>query len=207
MRDGSLLYIEEINRIPEETLNVLITVMSERELHVPRLGRVVAEPGFRLVAAMNPFDAIGTARISSAVYDRVCRLVGRLPVGRRRGSDRRQARRARHRIPSGWPRWSRSYGSPALTPTCASARRCVARSTSPPWPPRSHRCVARRQPPSTSGSTARSSRLSGRLRLREGCRATRNRSSPSCGTRCSQSGESDRSGKATAPTGASRRIP
>src|SRR6478609_5785048 len=74
MRDGSLLYIEEINRIPEETLNVLITVMSERELHVPRLGRVVAEPGFRLVAAMNPFDAVGTARISSAVYDRVCRL-------------------------------------------------------------------------------------------------------------------------------------
>src|SRR5258705_12049740 len=63
-----------MNRIPEETLNVLITVMSERELHVPRLGRVVAEPGFRLVAAMNPFDAIGTARISSAVYDRVCRL-------------------------------------------------------------------------------------------------------------------------------------
>ena len=74
MRDGSLLYIEEINRIPEETLNVLITVMSERELHVPRLGRVAAASGFRLVAAMNPFDAIGTARISSAVYDRVCRL-------------------------------------------------------------------------------------------------------------------------------------
>jgi MoxR-like ATPase len=74
MRDGSLLYVEEINRIPEETLNVLITVMSERELHVPRLGRVAATNGFRLVAAMNPFDAIGTARISSAVYDRVCRL-------------------------------------------------------------------------------------------------------------------------------------
>ncbi|MCU1396901.1 MAG: hypothetical protein JWN62_10 [Acidimicrobiales bacterium] len=74
MREGSLLYVEEINRIPEETLNVLITVMSERELHVPRLGRVPAAPGFRLVAAMNPFDAIGTARISGAVYDRVCRL-------------------------------------------------------------------------------------------------------------------------------------
>ena len=28
MRDGSLLYVEEINRVPEETLNVLITVMS-----------------------------------------------------------------------------------------------------------------------------------------------------------------------------------
>ena len=74
MRDGSLLYIEEINRIPEETLNVLITVMSERELHVPRLGRIAASGGFRLVAAMNPFDAVGTARISGAIYDRVCRL-------------------------------------------------------------------------------------------------------------------------------------
>ncbi len=71
---GSLLYVEEINRVPEETLNVLITVMSEGELHVPRVGRLVAAPGFRLVAAMNPFDAVGTARISGAVYDRVCRL-------------------------------------------------------------------------------------------------------------------------------------
>lgn len=74
MREGALLYVEEINRIPEETVNVLITVMSEHEIHIPRLGRVGASPGFRLVAAMNPFDAIGTARISSAVYDRVCRL-------------------------------------------------------------------------------------------------------------------------------------
>ena len=74
MREGALLYVEELNRVPEETLNVLITVMSERELHVPRLGRVLADPGFRLVAAMNPFDAVGTARISSAIYDRVCRL-------------------------------------------------------------------------------------------------------------------------------------
>ncbi len=74
MRDGSLLYVEEINRIPEETLNVLITVMSEGELNVPRLGRIAAASGFRLVAAMNPFDAVGTARISGAVYDRVCRV-------------------------------------------------------------------------------------------------------------------------------------
>ncbi|MFG1634067.1 AAA family ATPase [Pseudonocardia alni] len=74
LRSGALLYVEEINRIPEETLNVLITVMSEGELHVPRLGRITAHGGFRLVAAMNPFDAVGTARISSAVYDRVCRI-------------------------------------------------------------------------------------------------------------------------------------
>jgi MoxR-like ATPase len=74
MREGALLYIEEINRVPEETLNVLITVMSEAELHVPRLGRLVAAEGFRLVAAMNPFDAVGTARIASAIYDRTCRV-------------------------------------------------------------------------------------------------------------------------------------
>ena len=74
LRQGSLLYVEEINRVPEETLNALVTVMSEREVHVPRLGRVAAEPGFRLVAAMNPFDAVGTARIAGAVYDRVCRV-------------------------------------------------------------------------------------------------------------------------------------
>jgi MoxR-like ATPase len=74
LRDGGLLYVEEINRVPEETLNLLITVMSEGELTVPRLGRIVAAPGFRMVAAMNPYDAVGTARISGAVYDRVCRV-------------------------------------------------------------------------------------------------------------------------------------
>ena len=74
MRSGALLYLEEANRIPEETLNVLVTVMSEAEVHVPRLGTVPAAEGFRLVAAMNPFDAVGTARISGAIYDRVSRV-------------------------------------------------------------------------------------------------------------------------------------
>ncbi len=74
MQAGALFYVEEINRVPEETLNVLITVMSEGELHVPRLGRVGAAPSFRLVAAMNPYDSVGTSRISSAISDRVCRI-------------------------------------------------------------------------------------------------------------------------------------
>lgn len=74
LREGALLYVEEINRVPEETLNLLITVMSEGELTVPRLGRIAAAPEFRMVAAMNPYDAVGTARISGAVYDRVCRV-------------------------------------------------------------------------------------------------------------------------------------
>jgi len=99
MRDGSLLYVEEINRIPEETLNVLITVMSEGELNVPRFGRVVAADGFRLVAAMNPFDAVGTARISGAVYDRVCRV----SMGYQSAADEvKIASRAGDDLPSGW---------------------------------------------------------------------------------------------------------
>jgi MoxR-like ATPase len=60
--------------VPEETVNLLITVMSEGELTLPRLGTIAASEGFRLVAAMNPFDNIGTARVSGAVYDRMCRI-------------------------------------------------------------------------------------------------------------------------------------
>ncbi|GAA1846115.1 hypothetical protein GCM10009836_27120 [Pseudonocardia ailaonensis] len=75
MREGGLLYLEELNRIPEETLNVLITVLTEGEIAVPRLGTVPAGRGFRLIAAMNPFDAVGTARVSQAIADRMCRVV------------------------------------------------------------------------------------------------------------------------------------
>jgi len=75
MRSGGLLYVEELNRVPEETLNVLITVLTEGEIAVPRLGTVPARADFRLIAAMNPFDAIGTARVSQAIADRMCRVV------------------------------------------------------------------------------------------------------------------------------------
>jgi len=74
LRDGRLLYIEELNRVPEETLNVLVGALAEGEIHVPRLGRVPAKPSFRLIAAMNPFDAVGTARVSQAIADRMCRI-------------------------------------------------------------------------------------------------------------------------------------
>src|SRR5260370_24405103 len=74
MRDGGLLYVEELNRVPEETINVLLTVMSEGEINVPRLGRVPADENFRLVAAMNPYDPVGTSRLSMALYDRPCRI-------------------------------------------------------------------------------------------------------------------------------------
>ena len=74
MRGGGLLYVEELNRVPEETVNVLLTVMSEGEINVPRLGRIAADANFRLVAAMNPYDSVGTSRLSMALYDRTCRI-------------------------------------------------------------------------------------------------------------------------------------
>ena len=144
-----------------------ITVMSEQELHVPRLRQGgVAAPGFRLVAAMNPFDAVGTARISSAVYDRMCRLSMTYQSadrrgGHRRAGRRRDRRRADRRVAR--RRSSSSSGAPASTPTCASgssvrgaldaaAGRCrrwpscaASRSTNPSRRPRrgaSSRCRA-----------------------------------------------------------------
>ncbi|HEY4022188.1 MAG TPA: MoxR family ATPase [Pseudonocardiaceae bacterium] len=75
MSEGGFLYVEEFNRLPEDTLNTLLTAMSERELRIPRFGLVRAEDSFRLIAAMNPFDNVGTARVSVSVYDRLCRMV------------------------------------------------------------------------------------------------------------------------------------
>jgi MoxR-like ATPase len=74
MRGGGFLYIEELNRAPEDTLNVLLGAMAEREVTVPRVGLITALPTFRVLASMNPFDNVGTARISDSVYDRWCRL-------------------------------------------------------------------------------------------------------------------------------------
>jgi MoxR-like ATPase len=74
MRSGGFLYIEEFNRAPEDTLNTLLTAMAERRIAVPRVGTVHARSTFRIVASMNPFDNIGTTRLSTSVYDRLCRL-------------------------------------------------------------------------------------------------------------------------------------
>ena len=74
MRSGGFLYVEELNRAPEDTLNALLTAIAERELTIPRYGVVRAAPGFRFVASMNPFDNVGTSRISSSVHDRLCRV-------------------------------------------------------------------------------------------------------------------------------------
>jgi MoxR-like ATPase len=74
MRSGGFLYIEEFNRAPEDTLNTLLTAMAERRIAVPRAGEVIATDTFRVIASMNPYDNIGTTRLSTSVHDRLCRL-------------------------------------------------------------------------------------------------------------------------------------
>src|SRR5690606_23713292 len=75
MREGGFLYIEELNRAPEDTMNTLLMAMGDRAITVPRAGRVVAKPTFRVIASMNPFDNVGTARLSQSVHDRLNRVV------------------------------------------------------------------------------------------------------------------------------------
>jgi MoxR-like ATPase len=74
MRKGGFLYLEEFNRAPEDTLNTLLTAMAERRIAVPRVGEVIAADTFRVIASMNPYDNIGTTRLSTSVHDRLCRL-------------------------------------------------------------------------------------------------------------------------------------
>lgn len=74
MRHGGFLYIEEFNRAPEDTINTLLTAMADRRVEVPRVGEIQALDTFRLVASMNPYDNVGTTRLSTSVHDRLCRL-------------------------------------------------------------------------------------------------------------------------------------
>src|SRR5215468_7604190 len=74
MKTGGFLYLEELNRAPDDTLNTLLTAMAERRITVPRAGTAVAKGTFRMIASMNPYDNVGTTRLSTSVHDRLCRL-------------------------------------------------------------------------------------------------------------------------------------
>ncbi|HEV7651958.1 MAG TPA: MoxR family ATPase [Actinophytocola sp.] len=74
MRRGGFLYLEEFNRAPEDTVNTLLTAMADRTVAVPRVGTIAAAPTFRVIASMNPYDNVGTTRLSTSVHDRLCRL-------------------------------------------------------------------------------------------------------------------------------------
>lgn len=74
MSKGGFLYIEEFNRAPEDTLNTLLTAIADRAIAIPRVGMIRAAATFRVIASMNPYDNVGTTRLSTSVHDRLCRL-------------------------------------------------------------------------------------------------------------------------------------
>lgn len=70
MREGGVLFINELNRMPEAVQNVLLPALDERRLIVPHVGEVVAAPGFLVVATQNPVEYVATGHLSEALRDR-----------------------------------------------------------------------------------------------------------------------------------------
>jgi len=70
MLNGGILFINELNRMPEGTQNVLLPAMDEGKIIIPRLGEIQAKPGFIVIATQNPEEFVGTSRISEALRDR-----------------------------------------------------------------------------------------------------------------------------------------
>jgi len=70
MLSGGVLFINELNRMPEGTQNVLLPAMDERKIVIPKIGVVEAKSGFVVVATQNPEEFVGTSRLSEALRDR-----------------------------------------------------------------------------------------------------------------------------------------
>ncbi len=70
MREGRVLFINELNRMPETVQNVLLPALDEHILQVPHIGEVRAAPGFQVVATQNPVEYIATGHLSEALRDR-----------------------------------------------------------------------------------------------------------------------------------------
>ncbi len=70
MREGAVLFINELNRMPESVQNVLLPALDEGLLILPRIGEVRAADGFQVVATQNPVEYIATGHLSEALKDR-----------------------------------------------------------------------------------------------------------------------------------------
>jgi gas vesicle protein GvpN len=71
MREGSILFINELNRMPEAVQNVLLPAMDEGLIQIPHLEPVRAKPGFMIIATQNPREFVATSHISEALLDRM----------------------------------------------------------------------------------------------------------------------------------------
>ncbi len=70
MRLGAVLFINELNRMPESVQNVLLPALDEGYLILPQLGEIRAAEGFQVVATQNPVEYVATGHLSEALKDR-----------------------------------------------------------------------------------------------------------------------------------------
>lgn len=70
MRGGKILFVNELNRMPEAVQNILLPAMDERQIILPKLGEIRAKEGFAVIATQNPREFTATHALSEALLDR-----------------------------------------------------------------------------------------------------------------------------------------
>ncbi len=70
MLEAGLLFINELNRMPESVQNVLLPSLDEREIIIPKYGEIAARDGFTVIATQNPREFVATSHLSEALRDR-----------------------------------------------------------------------------------------------------------------------------------------
>jgi len=70
MINGGCLFINEINRMPESTQNVLLTALDEKLLEIPKLKTIKANKNFFVIATLNPSAHVGVTVLGEALKDR-----------------------------------------------------------------------------------------------------------------------------------------
>jgi MoxR-like ATPase len=70
MKNGGILFINELNRLPERAQNVLLSSLDEGILEIPKLGLIQAKEGFNVIATINPSEHVGVGLLGEAIKDR-----------------------------------------------------------------------------------------------------------------------------------------
>lgn len=70
MREGGVLFMNEMNRMPEGVQNILLPAMDEGIIEIPKIGTVRAKPGFVVIGTQNPREFVATTALSEALSDR-----------------------------------------------------------------------------------------------------------------------------------------
>jgi MoxR-like ATPase len=70
MQAGQVLFINELNRMPEGVQNILLPALDERCVYIPHLGEIRAQPGFQVIGTQNPREFTATVALAEALLDR-----------------------------------------------------------------------------------------------------------------------------------------